>query len=232
MDLDEVMPGLHLLRFGLGQAYLWHERDALTLIDTGMPGAAADVAGAITSLGFSPSDVRNVVVTHAHEDHYGSVAEIASWGEAAIMVGRADAAVIRGHESAPRPVREEMPDWELALYDNLPPMPVCAPARVDRELDDGDVLDFGGGAEVIAIPGHTAGSVAIHLPRHRLLFSGDTIANIEGNTILGVFNTDPAGAADSFRKLAEFDLGLVLVGHGDPLTGEASARLRQVASAL
>lgn len=111
----------------------------------------------------------------------------------------------------------------------MPPVPA---ARVDRELEGGEVIDFGGGAEVIPIPGHTDGSIALHLPAHRLLFAGDTVAQVNGQVMLGVFNADRAGAADSFRRLAELDLGLVCVGHGDPVGGDASARLREVASEL
>ena len=40
------------------------------------------------------------------------------------------------------------------------------PPRIDRELNDGDELPFGDGAVAVAAPGHTPGSVAIHLPRH------------------------------------------------------------------
>ena len=53
------------------------------------------------------------------------------------------------------------------------------------------MLDFGGGAEILAIPGHTEGSIAIHLPRHGVLFTGDTIANV-GAVMLGTFNQDRA----------------------------------------
>ncbi|MET8004697.1 MBL fold metallo-hydrolase [Nonomuraea glycinis] len=94
------------------------------------------------------------------------------------------------------------------------------PSRVDQELTEGDVLDFGGGAEVISIPGHTDGSIAIHVPAHRLLFAGDTIAHVDGRIMLGVFNADRPKAIASFRRLAELDLALVCVGHGDPITGK------------
>jgi hypothetical protein len=50
------------------------------------------------------------------------------------------------------------------LPDTAPPVPV------DRELVDGDVLDFGGAAEILAIPDHTDGGIAIHLPRHGVKF--------------------------------------------------------------
>ena len=75
-----------------------------------------------------------------------------------------------------------------------------------HELHDGDVLDFCGGAEVLAIPGHTEGSIAIHLPQHGVLFTGDTIANV-GTVMLGTFNQDRArtvasGAGARTREMA------------------------------
>ena len=84
-------------------------------------------------------------------------------------------------------------DWELPIWERvtvgLPD--VAPPVNVDRELHDGDVLDFGGGAHVLEIPGHTEGSIAIHLPSLGVLFTGDTIANV-GSVMLGTFNQDRA----------------------------------------
>lgn len=61
----------------------------------------------------------------------------------------------------------------------------CAPARVDRELQDGDVLDVGGGAQVISPPGYTDGSIALYLPAPGVLFTRGTVAHFEGRAILG-----------------------------------------------
>jgi glyoxylase-like metal-dependent hydrolase (beta-lactamase superfamily II) len=63
---------------------------------------------------------------------------------------------------------------------------------VDRELLNCDVLEFGGGAEVLAIPDHSAGSIAVHLPAHRLMFTGDAVANF-GGVILGSRRPDARG---------------------------------------
>ena len=111
------------------------------------------------------------------------------------------------------------------LPDTAPPVPV------DRELVDGDVLDFGGGAEVLAIPGHTVGSIAIHLPRDGVLFTGDTIANV-GIVMLGTFNQDRAQTVASFRRLAALDVETACFGHGEPITSSAGDRLREVAEQL
>jgi glyoxylase-like metal-dependent hydrolase (beta-lactamase superfamily II) len=225
MELIELLPTLHLLRFDVGNVYLWHEGDALTLIDTGVPGSGAEIAAAVEGLGFTRERLRAVVVTHGHDDHWGSLSELGD--DAPFMVHAADAPVLRGERGQPLPDRADLPGWERDLFDGLPPIPAPTPVRVDRELADGDVLDFGGGAHVIGIPGHTDGSIALHLPAHRLLFAGDTVANVGGHTMLGVFNVDRQAAAKSFHRLSELDLSMVCVGHGDPVTGDASARLRQ-----
>ncbi|WP_203023688.1 MULTISPECIES: MBL fold metallo-hydrolase [unclassified Frankia] len=99
--------------------------------------------------------------------------------------------------------------------------------RVDRELDDGDVLDFGGRAQAVAVPGHTPGSVAVHLPDHGVLFTGDAVARTQdGRVIVGVFNIDRDAAVASLRRQADLDPVLACFGHGEPVTADAGLALR------
>jgi glyoxylase-like metal-dependent hydrolase (beta-lactamase superfamily II) len=216
MKKVEIRPELHLLLLEFGQAYLWNDAGALTLVDTGIATSAGDIAGAIEELGFRKGDVKQVVLTHFHEDHTGGAAEIGGWGDVTVMAHRLEAPVIRGETAAPSP---RFTDEERALHRSLgahllPPAPSC---RVDRELVDGEVLDFGGGARVIHTPGHTDGSIALHLPRFGVLFTGDTVAHVDGKAVPGVFNLDRTEMLRSFRRLAELDAELACVGHGGPL---------------
>jgi glyoxylase-like metal-dependent hydrolase (beta-lactamase superfamily II) len=95
------------------------------------------------------------------------------------------------------------------------------------------VLDFGGGAQVVAVPGHTAGSIALYLPEPRVLFTGDTVARTHaGQVILGVFNVDRDRAVVSFKRQAALDADLACFGHGAPVTRGAAARLRAAADLL
>ena len=72
------------------------------------------------------------------------------------------------------------------------------PTRIDRQVTDGDELGFGDSAVVVAVPGHTPGSIAVHLPRHQVLFTGDAAARRpDGTVICGIFNVDRARAAAS-----------------------------------
>lgn len=109
---------------------------------------------------------------------------------------------------------------------SLPTEPV-RPVRVDRELDDGDVLDLGDGAVVHLAPGHTDGSIALELPAHKLLFTGDAIAEAGGTVLRGVFNLDGDRTTESFRRLARLDVETVCFGHGDPVLVDGGAALRK-----
>ncbi|MER7078769.1 hypothetical protein SAMN02982929_05937 [Saccharopolyspora kobensis] len=41
-----------------------------------------------------------------------------------------------------------------------------------------------------------------------------------------MFNVDRAKTIESFRRLAELDIEIACFGHGDPLVGDADAKLR------
>lgn len=84
---------------------------------------------------------------------------------------------------------------------------------------------------MIATPGHTDGSIALHLPGPGVLFTGDTVAHVNGQVTPGVFNLDRAEMLRSFGRLAELDARLACVGHGGPVL-DAGTALRAVAAAL
>lgn len=219
MDVIELVPRLHFIRFSVGHAFLWRDPDGLTLIDTGVPGSAPLIAEAIRLIGYQPADLRRLVLTHFHADHIGAAADIADGGQVQVLSHHADAPFIRTAADGPAP---DLADWERPLYDQatsrLPAEPVVPP-RIDRELAGGDELGFGDGAVAVAVPGHTLGSVAVYLPRHRVLFTGDAAARSpDGKVICGVFNVNRAEAAASFRRLAGLDTTVACFGHGEPLT--------------
>lgn len=232
MDVIELLPRLRFLRFPVGHAYLWSDPDGLTLIDTSLPGSAPLIADAIRQSGHHPADVRRLVLTHFHADHIGAAADVADWGEVEVIAHRADAPFIRAAANGPAP---DLADWERPIYQQvmsqLPERPVNPP-RIDLEIGDGDELGFGDGAVAVPVPGHTPGSVAVYLPRHQVLFAGDTVARRpDGTVVCGVFNVDRAQAAVSLRRLADLDVKVACFGHGEPLTRNAAAGLRAAAEA-
>ncbi|HEY7592545.1 MAG TPA: MBL fold metallo-hydrolase [Actinophytocola sp.] len=231
MEIIELRPSLYLVRVEFGQLYLWRDGDELTLVDTGVAGSGPEIAEAVASLGLGTSAIRRIVITHGHEDHAGSAAEVRDWHRAPVHVHEADAAFVRGTAVRPDPVLTEFDAhlWETISALGLPPTPPCP---VDIELHDGDELDFGGGARILGIPGHTPGSVAVYLPAHRVLFTGDTIGTTPaGEVMLGVFNQDEDQQLASFRRLAELAVEIACFGHGEPVVAGAGDAMRAAVAA-
>ncbi|MFI1368063.1 MBL fold metallo-hydrolase [Streptomyces griseochromogenes] len=229
MDVIELLPRLHLLRFPVGQAYLWRDDEELTLIDAGAVGSGRTIADAITALGRAPGDVRRIVLTHFHEDHAGGAGEFAALSGAEVLAHRLDAPFVRVERPGPPPRFEE---WELPVHAEvsrrLPEGEPVVPASV-TPVSDGEVLGFGGGARVVHVPGHTDGSIAVLVPDEGVLFTGDTVAAspVDATVMPGVFNLDRRQLLDSLDRLASLDAEVACFGHGDPVLVRASAALRR-----
>ncbi len=221
----EVAPGIHTVdSLATGRAYVVREADRVTLVDTGLKGSGDRVLRVVESAGASLTEVRQIVITHHHSDHVGSLADLSERTRATVMVHALDAPVVRGERPPPGPASGGFLKPLLRRI-NRPP----APARVDRELADGDEIDCLDGMQVIHTPGHTPGSVSFYCARRRLLFCGDAAANTFGlRPPIGWFTEDAARARESIRRLAALDFDVALFGHGPPLRGEAMLRFRRL----
>jgi glyoxylase-like metal-dependent hydrolase (beta-lactamase superfamily II) len=227
MEPQLVVPGVYRLGFVPGQAYLWDWGAGLTVIDTGGAGSAGAILEAIGAIGRRPEDVREIVLTHFHDDHRGGAAGLAAATRAPVVAHRADAPVIRGDQEGAPPV---LTDAERQIAAAVGPVAPATPVAVDREVEDGAAT--AGGGLIVGVPGHTPGSIAVLVPSLGVLFTGDTLASHEGDAILGVFNIDRAETIESAYRLAGLAFEVACFGHGDPLVGDAGARIRALAGRL
>ncbi len=227
MRPEFVAPGIHLLAFEIGQVYLWDWGDGVSVIDTSIAGSAGAILDALAALGRERHDVREIVLTHYHDDHRGSASELRAATGATVIAHRDDAPVIRGEQPQLAPI---LTDFERPIYEAVTPLvPPADPVSVDREVTDGDTTL--GGGRIVHVPGHTPGSISLLTPGG-VLFTGDTLAEYGGSIILGVFNIDGAQARQSACKQAALPFDVACFGHGKPAIGGASEQVGALTAGL
>jgi glyoxylase-like metal-dependent hydrolase (beta-lactamase superfamily II) len=121
VELIQLTPRLHFIQLSVGHAYLWHDPDGLTLIDTGLPGSAPLIAAAIHQAGYETADLRRLVLTHFHPDHIGAAADIAGWGDVEVLAHHADAPFIRARAAGPPPDLADAERLPAEYFDHFEP---------------------------------------------------------------------------------------------------------------
>lgn len=156
-------------------------------------------------------EVSWVVNTHWHSDHVGANA----------LLQQAGARIAAAHHDADALERAD-PGCCMAEYLDQP-VPQYA---VDLALADGDRLLLGDSEwEIVAVPGHTPGHVALWDPDHRLAAVGDAVSSYDVGWVdvmrEGVQAIDASLA--SLERLRELDARLFLPGHGPLVTDPGAA---------
>lgn len=203
----------------VGRVYAIRDPDGLTLIDSGLEQVSGRIVRQVEAAGFKASDIKRIVITHAHVDHGGGAHALNALAGAAIMVSAAEADVMRGKTEQPRPTNHRI---------NVLPRQFFKPSPVTRELHDGDVIDEAlGGLVAVATPGHTLGHLSYWSPQRRVLFVGDVMLHTLGLRFpLPPATVSRAMCGESVKtRLAPLKPDALLFGHGPPILSDAAARL-------
>ncbi len=137
-----ILGNVHYVGTAGVSAYLITSPQGHILIDGGMPESAPLIAANIETLGFRLSDVKILLVNHAHWDHQGGLAELKRRTGARLLASVADTPALEAGKSDYRP------DITIA----------APPVRVDGPLKDGEEIRLGTNTLVAHLtPGHTKG---------------------------------------------------------------------------
>jgi glyoxylase-like metal-dependent hydrolase (beta-lactamase superfamily II) len=215
MMIEQIASGLwQIPTTRRDNAFLAEDDDGYTLVDVGWGQAPDRIAAAMTELGRKPTDIRRIVITHAHPDHVKGAAGMRERSGAPVFIHAADAGWLRAGR-VPGTGRQ----GRLGrLVDKLPLLH-WTPVEPDAVLTDGETVP--GGLRVIHTPGHTAGHIVlVHEPTQTLL-AGDAVVNRSGRPRMGpaALAADTAARAESLHRLPA-DVAAVGFAHGAALTGD------------
>ena len=223
-----VAPGVYRLGLRGVNVFLIEAGDDLVLIDAGLKGSPPRITEAIYSLGRLPQDVSAIIVTHAHPDHVGGLAEMKRRTGAPVWMHAADAELVaRGVYGRRFGAGGGRASEGLRRAMNLRPESKGAPVATDHAIADGEDLPFDG-LRALHTPGHTAGHLALLLPRDGgVLFVGDAASNVV-HAGLSPLNEDLEDSRRSLERLATLEFEVACFAHGRPLRHDASRAFREL----
>ena len=244
-----ALAGIHCLRiptpFAVGRVNCYLiEDEPLTLIDTGPNSGKAldELESQLAEHGHSIDQLELLIITHQHIDHLG-LAEIVVQrsGAKVAALGVARERLANFDEDAEAEDRFAV---DLMLRNGIPEEVTVALRSVSRSfrgwgshvqvtkpLDDGEVLSFRDrDLQAIHRPGHSPSDTVFWDEQRKILIAADhLIAHISSNPLIsrpldGSAKRPQALVTyiESMRKTREMPAGIVLSGHGDPITDHVS----------
>ncbi|AJY73825.1 MBL fold metallo-hydrolase [Paenibacillus beijingensis] len=198
--------------------YFVEEVEGLTLIDAALPSSASSIIDAAQKIG---KPITRIVLTHAHDDHVGSLDRLKQELPAVkVYISFRDSILLAG---------------ERTLQPGEPQTPIRGgvPTKVKTKPDvllrDGEQI---GSLLALSVPGHTPGSMAFFDTRNGALIAGDAFQTRGGVAVTGQLKPlfpFPAMATwnkelalESARKLRELSPSLLATGHGRMIESPAA----------
>ena len=215
------------------------EGDELTLVDTGPKTRPAweTLQKSLSEHGHSVGDIRRVIITHAHVDHFGLAARIVAQSGAKVLTHKHNFHFLKNFREAwgRRGTFVESFLSECGVPDKIVVELLSAryaiahyadPLEADTLLEESDILEMNGRLwQVLHTPGHAYGLICLYEPKgHHLLSSDHLLSEMDSIPMLESIpgredkrRPSMSEYINSLERIAGLELSTVLPGHGKPV---------------
>jgi glyoxylase-like metal-dependent hydrolase (beta-lactamase superfamily II) len=225
----EIAPGIYSITQRRGifvHAFLVESGDDLILIDTLYSTDASYILAEIKRINKKITDLKHIVLTHAHRAHLGGLAALKSASQAKVHCHAWEADIVVGDRKPQCMSLGLMRPYRLWPYQLASRFGSHPPSPVEGILDGGDEV---GPLHAVYAPGHTPGHLVFYWPERRALFAGDALVNYpDFGPGWPAFALNRTQNLKSMRMMSELDVEVLGVGHGDPISSGGGARLRSL----
>jgi glyoxylase-like metal-dependent hydrolase (beta-lactamase superfamily II) len=198
--------------------YLLRGEGGVVLVDPGPPNQAQTVIAGAEAAGIQPDDVRLILASHGHIDHYGSAPQVQAWCGAPIAAYPGEPEFSQDRPNALPPAQTLRGSLIRWFYLLLAPLIHFEPLKADLLLeDDTDLSAYGLEARTVLLPGHSPGSLGVVTSQGDVLV-GDLFVNYVVPS-QPIYLSDLEAWQRSYQRVRALAPRTVYVGHGEPFSG-------------
>jgi hydroxyacylglutathione hydrolase len=219
---DDFIPDSHVYIIGNPDS-----KD-LSLVDVGLTGKGNFKIESIKKLGIDLSSIKRIIMTHTHLDHIGCLAEIKKAIPGAELW-------VHKNEAELMEIGDDRAIYGMDAFKGMCQMqygigPGDLTFKVDRKLEGAEMLEIGDMVwEVIHIPGHSMGGIALYEPIQKILIPGDVVYADYAIGRFDLYGADASQLKESLNKLALLDIDILLPGHNQIVKGVPAGYIRKTA---
>lgn len=219
---DEFIPDSHVYVIGDPAS------NDLSMIDVGLTGKGNYKIQSMKKLGIEPESVKRIIMTHTHLDHIGCLSEIQkAIPGVELWVHKLEAELLeKGDDRGVYGMNEfkGMCQMQYGLKSD------AFKFTVDKKLEGGEILDIGGMKwEVIHIPGHSMGGIALYHSSLKVLIPGDVVYADYAIGRFDLHGANPDQLKKSLYRLADLEIDMLLPGHNQIVKGLPPDYVRKTA---
>lgn len=219
----KLTDSVHRIGNDIVAAYLVVTSDGVTVIDAGLPGHWHELLAELSSIGLTPADIKGLILTHGDSDHVGFAERLRRDHGVTVFVHAADAARAQGGQKPANAKQPMKPGPLLGFFGYALRKGGMRTTWLTElvEVHGGETLDLPGSPQIIGLPGHSPGSIAVYVPVADAVFVGDGLTTrhvLTGETgpQPAPFTDEPEQALASLRAIVDTGARWVLPGHGAP----------------